>query len=418
MVDRFTVYFLILLPAAALVALLASIATARDRELPAGEYGFLVLASLTGALTLAGARDLITLIVGLETLTLPTYVLVGLRRSDRRSGEAAIKYLLVSVVSTAVTLLGTALIYGLTGAVHLDRIAAALDGRDDLRSVPLTGAAVLLVLVGFGFKIAAVPFHWWAPDVYSGAPVPVAAYLATVSKAGGVAGLVVLLVGAFPSYANVWGPLLVVLAVASLLIGNLVALRQRTVVRLLAWSSVAHAGYLLVPLGAAVTARGRDGAALSAAADATLGYLALYVAINLGAFCCLAAVDRHHPDAELDDCRGLAARSPWLAGGFAFFLVGLAGLPPGLAGLFAKVVVVGAAADGGAGWLAVLVAVGSVIGLAYYLRLAGPMFQSGTGGRLAVAPSLVAALVVAAGVTLVLGFAPNLVLDAVPFAGG
>jgi NADH-quinone oxidoreductase subunit N len=416
-VDGFTLFFLVLLPAAALGVLLVSMTYARDAPLPPGEYGFLLLSSLTGALTLAGARDLITLLVGLETLTLPTYALVGLRRRSGAGAEAAVKYLLVSVTATAVTLLGVAFVYGLTGTVHFDRLAAAFAARPDVQTLPLAAAAVGLVLAGFGFKIAAVPFHWWAPDVYQGAPVPVAAYLATVSKAGGVAGLLLVTVGAFGAFRPVWGWVLAVLAVASMTLGNLVALRQRQAVRLLAWSSVAHAGYLLVPLGALATDAGAEGARTAVAA--TLGYLALYVAVNLGAFACVTAVARQHPGNAIEDYRGLAMRSPLLAAALAFFLLGLAGLPPTLAGLVAKVVVVRAALLGGAGWLAVAVALNTVVGLAYYLRLAALPFRpplqpdaAAPSPRLRLAPSLAVAVAAVAVVTVVLGVVPQLVLGA------
>lgn len=424
-VDDFTVFFLILLSAGALVALLASVGYVRETRLPPGEYGVLLLASLTGGLTLAGARDLVTVLVGLETLTLPTYVLVGLRRHRRAGAEAAVKYLLVSVTATAVMLLGMSFVYGLTGATHLDRIATALQSRDDVRSLPLLSAAVILVLVGFGFKISAVPFHWWAPDVYQGAPVPVAAYLATVSKAGGIAGLLLLSLVAFQPVPEVWGTLLAVAAAASMLLGNLVALRQTDMVRLLAWSSVAHAGYLLVPLGIAATERGQSDDLFETAAGATAGYLALYVAMNLGAFVCVTAASRYLPSNSIEDYRGLAARSPWLAAAFGFFLICLAGLPPGLAGLVAKVVVLRAALLGGAGWLAVVMAVATVIGLAYYLRVTALLFrgsadsaQVAAPARLRLAPPIALALAVVIAVTVALGFAPEAVLGAVSFAQG
>jgi NADH-quinone oxidoreductase subunit N len=447
-VDGFTVFLLVLLSAAAFGALLLSVRYAADTTLPAGEYGFLLLASLTGALVVVGARDLITLLVGLETLTLPTYALVGLRRGSRAGAEAAVKYLLVSITATAVSLLGVAFVYGLTGAVHLDRIAAAFEARPDVRALPLAAAAVVLVLAVFGFKIAAVPFHWWAPDVYLGAPVPVAAYLATVSKVAGVAGLLLVTVEALPAFGHVWAPVLAVLAAASMTLGNLVALRQRQAVRLLAWSSVAHAGYLLVPLGALGASGDPD--ALSTVVAATLGYLALYVPINLGAFGCVTAVGRVHPGNALEDYRGLAQRSPLLASATAFFLLGLAGLPPTIAGLVAKVVVLRAALLGGSGWLAVAVAVNTVIGLAYYLRLAALSFRAeveagvaagagaeaeaearagagstGPSGSVAsavgarpravpIAASLGVAIVASAVIVLFLGVAPQLVLDAPP----
>lgn len=408
-VDGTTVRLLVLITAAAVGTLLLSVAYARQHELPPGEYGFLVLSSLTGALTLVGARDLVTLLVGLETLTLPTYALVGLRRRDPAGGEAAVKYLLVSVSASAVTLLGVAFVYGLTGTVHLGRIAAVLAARDDLRALPIGAVAVVLVLGGLAFKVAAVPFHWWAPDVYQGAPVPVAAYLATVSKAGGIGGLVVVTTVAFGPYRGVWSPVLAVLAVASMTWGNLVALRQTDAVRLLAWSSVAQAGYLLVPLGAVAA----DPDLVPGAAAATIGYLILYVAVNLGAFACLTAAGV----TAIEDLRGLARRAPLLAGAFALFLLGLAGLPPTLAGLVAKVVVVRSALLGGAGWLAVAVAVNTVLGLAYYLRVAAILFRSPEGEPAAprrLAPSLAVTVGAVAVVTVLLGFAPQLALAFTP----
>jgi NADH-quinone oxidoreductase subunit N len=402
-VDGRTGNLLALLAAVALGALLLAVSTARSGELPPGEYGFLVLASLAGVLTLAGARDFVTLLVGLETLTLPTYALVALRRQDPGGAEAAVKYLLVSVTSTAVTLLGVALLYGVVGSLHFDRVAAALALREDVRALPLTSAAVVLVLAGLAFKVAAVPFHWWAPDAYQGAPVPVAAYLATVSKAGGVIGLVLITTVAFGPYFPVWSVAFAVLAVASMTWGNLVALRQRHAVRLLAWSSVAHAGYLLVPLA---SVRERPDLVPTAVA-ATLGYLVLYLALTFGAFACVTAAGV----TDMADFRGLARRSPLVGGALVVFLLGLAGLPPALAGLVAKVVVLRSALLGGAGWLAVVVAVNTVIGLAYYLRLAATAVdRESPAPRLRLAPSLAVAVGGALVVVLVLSVAPQVAL--------
>ncbi len=413
--DHFTLLLTVIFCSAAAVCLLLSVLPVTTDRLPAGEYAFLVLSSLVGMLALAGARDLITLVIALEVLTLPIYVLAGLRRADPRSAEAAVKFFLISVLSGAVTLFGVSLVYGLTGAVHLDRVAAALGQRDDLRHLPLTAAAVLLVLVGFAFKVSAVPFHWWAPDTYQGAPVPVAAFLSTASKAAGVAGILLVVLIGFRPYADVWGPVLAVLAVLSMTLGNLVALRQRHLVRLLAWSSVAQAGYILLPLGVAATAHGRSDHALRTAGAATLAYLALYVAMNVGAFACVAWVTRRTPRNALEDYRGLVRRSPLVAVALAFFLLCLAGLPPGLAGLFAKVVVFRAALIGGAGMLAVIMAINTVIGLYYYLRVAASLFVAPAEDA---APrpnpprsvALTAAITVSFAVTVLLGFAPQVVL--------
>lgn len=369
--DGFALLFQVLFLVVAVIVLLLSLSSVAESRLPPGEYHFLLLSSFVGMLTIAASRDLLMLVVALEVVSLPAFVLAGFRRTDARSSEAALKFFLVSVLATAVTLFGMSLVYGLTGSVQLDRIAVAL-ARPEARQ-PITSAAIVLVLVGFGFKISAAPFHFWAPDTYQGAPVPVAAFLAVASKAAGFAGLLSLVLVAFRPYADVWGPVLAVLAAVSMTLGNLVALRQRHVVRLLAWSSIAQAGYILVPLGVAATARGRTDV-LPDAVAATLAYLGIYAVMNLGAFACVVAVAHRLPRNELADYRGLARSSPLLATAFAFFLFCLAGLPPGLAGLFAKVVVFRATIDGGVAWLAVVMAVNTVIALYYYLRLAASLF--------------------------------------------
>ncbi|MEP6697718.1 MAG: NADH-quinone oxidoreductase subunit N [Pseudonocardiales bacterium] len=421
-IDHFTMLLTVICCVAAAVCLLLSVAPVAGDRLPAGESAFLVLCSLAGMITIAGARDLITIVVALEVLTLPVYVLAGLHRDDPRSAEAALKFFLVSVLSGAVTLFGVSLVYGLTGAVHLDRVAAALAQRHELRQMSLTAAAVLLVVVGFAFKVSAVPFHWWAPDTYQGAPVHIAAFLATASKAAGFAGLLLVLLVGFRPYADVWGPVLAVLAIATMTLGNVVALRQRHMVRLLAWSSVAQAGYLLLPLGVAAGSAGRSDGDLRTSAAATLAFLGLYVAMSLGAFACVAWVSRGSPGNAVEDYRGLVRRSPVVAVALAFFVISLAGLPPGFAGLFAKVVVFRSALVGGAGVLALVMAVNTVIGLAYYIRVAALLFARPAGTsdpqpdvyRRGLAGA--AAIAVTAVLTVVLGFAPQLIFSAGDFA--
>ena len=380
--DDLTLFFQVLFLAASLVVLLLSLPLFGDRRMPEGEYHSLLLMSVTGMLVLPAARDLLTLVVALEVVSLPVFVLVGLRRGDSRGGEAALKFFLFSVVSTAFTLYGMALIYGVTGSIELGHVSTALaDARAHPGAMASTAAVgVVLVLVGFGFKVSAVPFHFWAPDTYQGAPVPVAAFLSVASKAAGFAGLIVLLTLGFRPYADVWGPVIAVLAAVTMTVGNVVALRQWHLVRLLAWSTVAQAGYLLVPLGAAATARGRQSAFLSDNVQATLTYLGIYAAMNLGAFACVAIVMRQFPRGAIEDFRGLVRSSPAIAVLLAFFLTALAGLPPGVAGLFAKVVVLRAAVDAHVAWLAVVAAINTVIGLGYYLRVAALLFaDAGTG---------------------------------------
>jgi NADH-quinone oxidoreductase subunit N len=365
----------------AAMVLAMSVGTLRWDRLPAGEYVFLLLCSAAGALTLAAARDLITLVVSLELVSLPGFVLVALRRRDSRGGEAAVKAFLLSVASTAVTLFGMGLIYGATGSLQLNGIAAALSRGSALASdgslvaVPAQVAALgaVLAVAGFAFKIAAVPFHAWVGEVYAGAPAPVAAYLSVVSKTAGVTGLVVLLTEAFPTYADRWSPVLAVMAAVTMTVGNLSALRvQRAggqVVRVMAWSSVAQAGYVLVPLGSVGGALGPI-----PARSAVFAYLAAYAVMNLGAFAVVVAVGQQRARNEFADYRGLAATAPGVAITLGFFVVNLAGIPPGLMGLFAKITVVRAAVTGGAGWLAVVVAINVVVGLAYYLPWVASLF--------------------------------------------
>jgi NADH-quinone oxidoreductase subunit N len=443
----------------------------RSAQVPPGEYCFLLACSMTGGVVLGAAGDLITLIVALETLTLPLYVLVGLHRapagaaeqsprSDGRnleahrrsvaSASAAVTFFVVSVVATAVTLLGVALLYAVTGAVHLRRLGTVFTAEPGLLDVPLTSAAIALAVLGLAFKVAAVPFHAWAPATYDGAPVPVAAYLSTASKLGGVVALLAVTAPALPATvsalpatvtalpatvtalpatvtalpATVTGPVLALLAVLTMTVGNLVALRQDRMVRLLAWSSVAQAGYLVAPLGALALAGGRTPEALSVAVAATVAYTVFYVLMELAAFGAVVALRPAGADGgAIGFYRGAARRHPWVGAAFVLALVGLAGLPPGLAGLFAKVTVVRSLLHGGAGWLAVVVALNAVVGLAYYLRVAATLYarvaETGPAGAPAgtIPPArtpwvVAAALAAATLVAILVGFAPQLILDA------
>ncbi|WP_249466123.1 NADH-quinone oxidoreductase subunit N [Streptomyces fradiae] len=373
--DHFTLAVQVLVLGGALLTALLSVTETRE-ELPAGEFWFLLLASTAGAALLPASRDLATLVVALEVASLPAFALVGLRRGDRMSGEAALKFFLSSVTATAVTLLGVSFVYAATGTLHLTEIARQLDDVPAQLGT-LAEAGVALTLVGFAFKTAAAPFHFWVPDTYVGAPLPVAAYLSVVGKAVGFTGLVLVTVVAFPSYADVWGPALAVLAALTMTVGNAAALRQvstraRSAVRLLAWSSVGQAGYLLVPIAAAAYSSDLQ-------IGATVSYALMYAVVNLGAFAVAALVARTHPANRIADYRGLYATRPLAALALAFFLLCLAGLPPGVIGLFAKVVVFAAAVDAGLGWLAVVMAVNVVVALYYYLRWTAVLFRAPDG---------------------------------------
>jgi NADH-quinone oxidoreductase subunit N len=339
---------------------------AKDRT----AHHVLLLSAVAGATALAGARDLATLVVALETASLPAIGLVALRR-DAQGAQAAVTLLLSAVASLGLLVLGVALIFLATGSLYLETIATTLSATGLAR--PVTAVAALgtaLSIAGLGFKVSLAPFHLWTPDTYAGAPLPVAAFLSTVSKAAGVAAISVLLGIGLAPLAHVWAPILGALALVTMTVGNLVALRQRVAVRLLAWSTVAQAGWVLLPLASVDGSSEGVRAALAAAG----GYLLAYVVAALAVFAVVVLVARHHPDGEehtLDAYRGLARTEPLAAAVLAFALACLAGLPPGVMGLVAKVVVLRPLVDRGDWVVAVVAALNVALGLAYYLRWAG-----------------------------------------------
>ncbi|MFI1922719.1 MULTISPECIES: NADH-quinone oxidoreductase subunit N [unclassified Streptomyces] len=411
--DRFTLVIQFLVLGGALLAALLSVTALKDARgrLPEGEFWFLLLSSAAGAALLPASRDLATLVVALEVASLPAFALVGIRHGDRRSSEAALKFFLSSVTATTVSLLGISFVYATTGTLYLTQVADRIqhvDGRLDT----LAQTGVVLTLIGFAFKTAAVPFHFWVPDTYVGAPLPIAAYLSVVGKAVGFSGLILVTVIGFPSYADVWGPALAVLAALTMTVGNVGALRQQatraySAVRLLAWSSVGQAGYLLVPIAAAAYSDDAEHAIGS-----TVAYALMYAAVNLGAFAVAALVGRTSATNRITDYRGLYAKHPAAALLLAFFLLCLAGLPPGIIGLFAKVTVFSAAVDAGLGWLAVVMAVNVVIALYYYLQWTALLFRAPEGEpeKHRVPAPLTAAITLTAALGIALSGAPQLVL--------
>ncbi|MGX1271730.1 NADH-quinone oxidoreductase subunit N [Streptomyces phaeoluteigriseus] len=411
--DHFTLVIQFLVLGGALLAALLSVTALKDERgrLPEGEFWFLLLSSAAGAALLPASRDLATLVVALEVASLPAFALVGIRHGDRRSSEAALKFFLSSVTATAVSLLGISFVYATTGTLYLTQVADRIQDVDgQLHTLAQTG--VVLTLIGFAFKTAAVPFHFWVPDTYVGAPLPIAAYLSVVGKAVGFSGLILVTVVAFPSYADVWGPALAALAALTMTVGNVGALRQQatraySAVRLLAWSSVGQAGYLLVPIAAAAYSDDPE-----RAVGSTVAYALMYAAVNLGAFAVAALVGRSHATNRITDYRGLYARNPLSALLLAFFLLCLAGLPPGIIGLFAKVTVFSAAVEAGLGWLAVVMAANVVIALYYYLQWTALLFRAPEGetGKHPVPAPLTVAITLAAVLGIALSGAPQLVL--------
>ncbi len=386
-----------------------------------GEYYILLLSSVLGMMVMASARDLVTIFVALELLSVPAYMLAAFRKRDLRSNEAGLKYYLMGVFASGIMLYGMSLIYGFTGSTVLVEIGKQVNHLGS--SKPIVTLAIVFMIIGFAFKVSAVPFHTWAPDTYEGAPTPVAAFLATASKTAGFVALMQLIFVGFFGRHNIYEPLMWALAAASMTVGNLIALRQTNVVRMLAYSGIAQAGYIMAPLAVA----GSSGPVGADALRAIVTYLAIYVVMNLGAFAVVIAVARKTRSAELTSFSGLFEYAPGLAVAMLFFLASLAGIPP-MAGWFAKFLIFRTLVAPGttAGYvLAVVVGVNSVIALFYYLRVVRYMFfepaPDGDVTPIRVPVSLTVALVLTVGVTLIWGVFPAAVThftDTVTFALG
>ena len=405
-VDDFALVMKALFLIAGYVVILLSTNYIAEGDYHEGEYYFLLLSSLLGMSVMASARDLISIFVALELLSIPAYMLAAWRKRDLKGNEAGLKYYLMGVFASAVLLYGMSLLYGVTGSTLLTEIGAQIGAKPS--SVPFITLGILFIIVGFGFKVSAVPFHTWAPDTYEGAPTPIASFLAVASKAAGFVALLSLVFLAFPGRSDVVEPLMWILAAVTMTVGNLIALRQTNIVRLLAYSSVAQAGFMLAPL-AVVGDAGQE------ALTAVVVYLLIYTAMNLGAFAVVIAVARRTGSGEIDSYRGLFQYSPALAVLMSVFLFALAGIPP-LAGWVAKFVVFRAllsAETVSGAVLAVVVAVNSVIALFYYANVARLMwFQDAPEGEttsIRVPFSLSAALGIAVIGTLVFGIFPGLV---------
>ena len=407
-VDNFALVLKALFLGVGFVVLLISINYVEDGVYYEGEFYFLLLCSLLGMVVMSSSRDLITIFVALETLSIPAYMLAGWRKRDLKSNEASLKYYLLGVLASAIMLYGMSLIYGFTGTTVLAEIGAQMAGN--AAEQPMVTLAIVFIIVGFAFKVSAVPFHSWAPDTYEGAPTPVTAFLSVASKTGGFVALLQLVFVGFFGRDDVWGPMFGILAVLTMTVGNLVALRQTNIVRLLAYSSIAQAGYILVPLAVAGSAGAE---AADSAFTAVVVYLLVYAAMNLGAFAIVIAVARKTRSGEISSYGGLYEYAPGLAVIMTIFLFSLAGIPP-LAGLWAKLFVFRSVIDAGTPWallLGVVVAVNSVIALFYYAAIAKEMWMNpvpdGDTTPIRVPPPLVTALAITAVVVVVVGVYPQ-----------
>ncbi len=392
------------------LTVLVSFAYLERERLLAPEYYVLLLFGTLGMMLMAGGDDLMVIFLGLELMSVSVYVLAGINRHSAPAAEAALKYFLLGAFASGFLLYGIALVYGATAATNLSQIGAQVQSLGLDRS-PMLLAGLALLLVGFGFKVAAVPFHMWAPDVYDGSPTPVTGFMATAVKAAAFAALVRVLAEAFSAVA-VWQTIVWWLAVATMVAGNLIALAQRTVKRMLAYSSIAHAGYLLVAVAAAS----------DAGSAALVFYLIAYGLMTLAAFALLAAKGRDgERDVRIDDLAGLGQRRPWLAAALAICMLSLLGFP-GTAGFIGKWYILVAATGAGRLPLAAILVLTSVVSAGYYLPVIMAMYMkpepfedAHAGMRLGRLGGAVVALSVAG--LVLLGVLPNRLLDLAKASG-
>jgi|SRR5579884_1071156 len=394
-VDPFAVYFKLFAVAATFFVLLATQSHFRGNPYEGVVPALLLLACL-GIMGLAASQDLALIALFIQLVTVSSYILVGISRENRLATEAAFKMFLFSATVGAVMIYGMVLLFGLTGTLRLPELASKLPAMP----VVTTLAAFLLVLAGFGFEVTLVPFHTWAPDVYQGAPTPIAGFLSVGPKAAGLAVLLRTLVVAFPHNLGHWAELFAVLAAVTMTVGNLFALRQSSVKRLLAYSSIGQVGYMLIGVAAAERS--------TLAVPGMLLYLAVYLFMNLGAFLAVDAIERHVKSDEIQQLAGLGKRLPVPAAILALCLLALAGFPP-FGAFVGKTYLFGAALAAGWAWLAVLMLVNVAISLFYYVRVLEPMYlRSSTEKPLPGTPVALRVALVLLGVgTLVSGVFPQ-----------
>lgn len=412
LLDRFTLFFtFVICVGGALSAMLAG-GYLPEHGMDRGEFYPLLLFSALGCVILASAGDLLSLFIGLETMSLGVYALTGFRRTSAKSAEASIKYFLLGSFAAALLLYGGALLYGATGHTDLAGIGKILAAGDRALPLPMVIFGFVLVLVGLAFKVSAVPFHMWAPDAYEGAPTPAMSFMAVAVKSAAFAMMLRVLLGAFgderfASWSSGWPPVLAFLALATMTVANLIAGRQESVKRMLAYSSIAHAGYVLI----GVVVAGKTGMTADGEASVML-YMLTYTVSTAGALGALILMGSKGLEAvSFEDLAGIGRRHPAAALAMSFFLLSLAGVPPS-AGFFAKLNIFRGAVGAGYYWLAVLGILNSVIGAYYYLRVMVFMYmrEPAPGAPVAVPMKsgiVAAALVVAALFVLYLGLTPG-----------
>lgn len=399
MLDSYAIFFKALALFASAIVILISLRYIQIEKMNMGEYYALILFATIGMMLTPATTDLIAFYLSLELMSISFYVLIAIKRTDPKSLEAGIKYFLTGIFTSGLILYGIAFLYGITGTTHVGAIHAYLMSHD-LSSDSLLLFAIILITAGFGFKIAAVPFHMWAPDVYEGAPTPIAAFLSTGSKVAAFAAMLrIFMTGFIDHYPDWWG-LIWLIAVLTMTMGNLVALVQSNLKRLLAYSSIGHAGYIL--MGLAVGSN--EGMV------AVLVYSAVYLLMTLGAFTMVVLLCRKHCKGDqISDFRGLARTDPWIAGAFVLFALSLTGIPP-TAGFIGKLFLFSAAIQRGFYWLAIVGALNSVVSLYYYFKVVVVMYmQDPQDGMepLAFSKALVVALAIVSFGTIFLGIYPE-----------
>jgi NADH-quinone oxidoreductase subunit N len=403
-VDTFGTFFRVLVIGIGILAVFSSSEYLRRENHPGGEFYALVVFSVMGQCIMVTANELIMIFIGLEISSIATYILAGYLRDDKRNNESALKYFLLGSFATAFLLYGVSWAYGITGSTNLELVRHAIE-TPGFDSLALAGVAAALIFVGLGFKVSAVPFQVWAPDVYQGAPAPVSAFLSVGPKAAAFAVLLRIFLTAFGPIAERWTPLIWACALATMIVGNFAAIRQTNIKRLLAYSSIAHAGYVLV----AVTAHSDTGAA------AAMFYLAAYALTNIGAFAVVTYFARKGEKyVDIEDFSGLAQRQPMMAAMMTIFLLSLIGVPL-TGGFFGKFYIFKSALDANLVWLTVLGLLNSAVAAYYYLRILVVMYMEEPGASAENLPpvglGLKVAVYASAIGTLILGIFPSSVLD-------
>jgi len=403
-IDPFTFFFKVIFLIIALLTVLASLEYAGRMEIAFGEYYVLVLFATVGMMLMASGINLVIIFLGLEVMSISIYVLAGIMRQDDRAVEAAFKYFLLGAFASAFLVYGIALTYASTGSLSLDGIGQVFKNQAWVVGLPIAIVGLALLIIGFGFKIALVPFHMWTPDVYEGAPTSITAFMATGVKAAAFAAFVRVFFYALPSFQTYWTEIMWILAVATMTVGNIIALAQSNIKRMLAYSSIAHAGYILVAFVA-----GND-----LGKSSILFYLLAYIFMNIGAFTVLIVLGkRGEENTLLSDYAGIGFRYPLLAGSMSIFMLSLAGVPP-MAGFMAKFYVFSAAVKAQYYWLAVIGVLNSAVAAYYYLRVLIYMYFREPEKELGIqifSPAAVLAIIISVWGVLQIGILPSTFLS-------